>query len=277
MSAIPSRTARARLRSQRPVIHCLTNEVTVGRVADALAAIGARPVMASAEAEAGDMVEQAGCLVLNLGTPTPERWRAARAAGERARARLVPVVVDPVGCGATPWRTAEARALVQAVRPDLIRGNAAEVAALAGVAVAWTRLRGVTAEGDGAGGEAERLGQLADEVARALGTVVVVTGRVNAVGDGQRRVGHTTDVPLLTDVVGGGDVLTALIGACRAVEGDSLTAALAGLTLFSEAALAAAEQARGVGSFWVHFLDMLADPEAAARAFQAPAQAASRS
>jgi hydroxyethylthiazole kinase len=277
MSAIPSRTARARLRSQRPVIHCLTNEVTVGRVADALAAIGARPVMASAEAEAADMVEQAGCLVLNLGTPTPERWRAARAAGERARARLVPVVVDPVGCGATPWRTAEARALVQAVRPDLIRGNAAEVAALAGVAVAWTRLRGVTAEADEAGGEAERLGQLADEVARALGTVVVVTGRVNAVADGQRRVGHTTDVPLLTDVVGGGDVLTALIGACRAVEGDSLTAALAGLTLFSEAALAAAEQARGVGSFWVHFLDMLADPEAAARAFQAPAQEATRS
>lgn len=176
-----------RVRERRPLVHCLTNTVTVGRVADALAALGALPVMASAPEEAADMVLHAQALVLNLGTPTRDRWEACRAAGQRARERGLPVVLDPVGCGATTWRTRQARALVHAVPPDVVRGNVPEVAALAGLDAAGVALRGVTAEETRDDRDAQAW--LAREASGALGgAVVVVTSRAATVVADSRRV-----------------------------------------------------------------------------------------
>lgn len=247
------------VRERRPLVHCLTNTVTMGRVADALAALGALPVMASAPEEAADMAEHAQALVLNLGTPTPERWQACRAAGLRARERGVPTVLDPVGCGATPWRTREARALARKILPVVVRGNVPEVAALAGLEAPGATLRGVTAEGGS--GDAHENRRLAREASRALGgSVIVLTGRaMGVVADGARSICRPTGVPLLARVVGAGDVLTAVVAACCAVGagGGRFAASQAGLALFEAAAGQASRAAQGPGGFWPHFLDAL--------------------
>lgn len=249
-----------RVRIERPVVHCLTNGVTIGRVADALAALGSRPVMASAEEEVASMVRHARALLLNLGTPTPARWAACRVAGAEAKVRGVPVVIDPVGCGATAWRTDQARLLVRAVgAPDVVRGNSPEVAALAGIQVpSAVRQRGIAAEetGDTAAAQAW-LATLAREASRALGGGVVVTGRTNALSDGQQVLLHDTGVETLSRVIGAGDVLSALIAACAAVGTDHFASSQAGLALFTAAARSAEATAEGPGSFWPSFMDAL--------------------
>lgn len=241
----------AEIRRRRPLVHCLTNAVTIGRVADALAALGAVPVMASAPEELADMVDQAQALVLNLGTPRTERFVAARSAAERARAHRIPVVLDPVGCGATAWRTGKTVSLLQRIHPQVIRGNAPEIAVLAG-STAVGRLRGVTAD---------RCGQVSGDVARyagrTLGAVMVVTGDPDVVSDGERCSTFAADVGVLARVVGAGDVLTAIVGACCAVEGDAFVAACAALDLFGVAARHAAHLGAGPGTFWPRLVDCL--------------------
>lgn len=258
------REIQRRVRYERPLVHCLTNAVTVARVADSLAAVGALPVMASAVEEVGEVVKGARALLLNLGTPTPERWRACLTAGEQAAGHDIPVVLDPVGCGLSVWRTREAKQLMARVRPDILRANAVEVAVLAGLpALPNQVLRGISAvrEGAPAGGGPrpdEATGSLALAASRALGRVCVASGNPDAISNGLRVVVRRSDVPLLGQVVGGGDVLGALIAACRAVEQDSFAAAEAGLQMFAAAARAGADRARGPGSFWPAFIDALA-------------------
>lgn len=254
---------------RRPLVHCLTNAVTVGRVADALAAFGALPVMASALEEAADMVRHAQALVLNLGTPSPDRWAAALSAGARARELGVPIVLDPVGCGATPWRTDQCRRLVAHVHPDIVRGNAPELAALAGLpAPPGVLLRGVTARFTSAeravseiiAGSSEEYLRFACAVSAALGhCTVLAVGPVQALSDGHRTTHCVGQAAPLEGLVGTGDVLTALIAACRAVEPDSFQAAQAALTLFASAADEAGASSRvAPGMFWPHFMDALA-------------------
>ena len=249
------------VRRRLPLVHCLTNTVTVGRVADALAAFGALPVMASAPEEAADMVEHAQALVLNLGTPDESRWRAAEGAAQRARERGIPIVLDPVGCGATAWRTERGRQLAHLARVNVVRGNSPEIAALAGSSTPRTTLRGVTAQarsdgsGDEAAAEEERVALAA---ATALGTTAVVTGPVDVLSDGRRILRHTSGSPVLAQVVGAGDVLSALVGACLAVEDDGIAAAWAALALFAASARSAEAASEGPGSFWPALIDRLA-------------------
>lgn len=230
--------------STRPVIHCLTNDVTVGRVADVLAAAGAAPIMASAEAEVAEVASGADALVLNCGTPSEDRLRSLRAAGAAALVRGIPIVLDPVGCGASRWRTAELRELARAVRPSIVRGGAAEVAALAGIPSA-ARLRGVSSSGGDAAA-------LARDAAVRLEAIVVVGP---AIADGSRAAWQEIDAPVLDRVVGAGDVLDALIALACAGAADRFAAAECGVRRFAAAALAAA--AYEPGSFWPAFVDAI--------------------
>jgi hydroxyethylthiazole kinase len=138
----------ARVREARPLVHHITNTVTQNDVANATLAIGAAPVMAHAPEEVEAMVAQAGALVLNLGTPTIAEVDAMLRAARRANTGGIPVVLDPVGVGATTFRTAQAERLLGEVRVACIRGNAGEIAALAGRGGA---VRGVDAMPDAAG------------------------------------------------------------------------------------------------------------------------------
>jgi hydroxyethylthiazole kinase len=235
-----------------PVVHCITNSVTATRVADALAALGAEPILASAPDEIAEVTGRAAALLLNCGTPSRDRFAAMRIAGEEARARRLPVVLDPVGCGASEWRTRSIRELVPVATPHVIRGNGAELASLAAIDDG-PALRGVRSAEAGA----EALGRIARKASDALGAVVLATGRgTDVAADGATVHELRVDADVLGRVVGGGDVLSALVAVFLA-RGDAPLAA----TLGAHAAFAAAavEGCRaGPGTFWPAFIDALA-------------------
>src|SRR5688500_1875484 len=170
----------AALRGRRPLVHSITNYVVMNETANAVLALGALPVMAHAREEVQEMVGLAGALVLNIGT-LEEAWvESMLLAGAAANERGVPVVLDPVGAGATTYRTDTAKRILDSVDVAVLRGNPGEVATLVGVEA---EVRGV--ESIGTGGDAA---ELAREAARTLGLVASVTGAVDHVSDGERTV-----------------------------------------------------------------------------------------
>ncbi|MCM3338794.1 hydroxyethylthiazole kinase [Paenibacillus sp. MER TA 81-3] len=241
-----------KLHKEQPLIHNMTNVVVTNFTANGLLALGASPVMAYAREEVADMAKIAGALVLNLGTLSEELVEAMIIAGQSANAHGVPVLLDPVGAGATPFRTASALRILREVEVSLLRGNAAEVAHLNGENRA---IKGVDA-GQSAGDERV---ELAARAARKLRTVVAVTGPEDVITDGQTgcivKGGHR----LLMQVTGAGCLLTSVLGAFAAVERDLLLAGTAGLAFYGAAAYRAAErtEAAGPGSFQIALIDEL--------------------
>lgn len=239
----------ARVREARPLVHHITNTVTQNDVANATLAIGAAPVMAQAPEEVEAMVAQARALVLNMGTPTVERVETMLRAARRANAVEIPIVLDPVGAGATPFRTAQIERLLSEARVACIRGNIGEIAALAGRPGA---VRGVDALEAGGGAE------LPAALAVRRRCAVAATAAVDVVTDGTRLVRLAHGHPWLRQITGSGCMATACIGAFAAVEADALAAAVAGLACFEIAAEQAAKTAAGPGSFHVALFDALA-------------------
>ncbi|MEF2967696.1 hydroxyethylthiazole kinase [Paenibacillus sp. M1] len=241
------------VQKNRPLVHNMTNSVVTNFTANGLYALGASPVMAYAPEEVADMAAVAGAVVLNIGTLTAELVEAMIIAGRSANAHGVPVLLDPVGAGATRFRTESALRIMREVNVSLLRGNAAEIANLVGEA---REIKGVDVGDSESGGNAP----LAMRAARELGTVVAITGREDAIADGERcRIISGGDA-LLTQVTGTGCLLTSVLGAFAAVERDTLLAGTAGLAFYGAAAARAAERtaAFGPGSFQTAFLDELA-------------------
>jgi hydroxyethylthiazole kinase len=239
----------ARLRRERPLIHCITNPVTVNFVANGLLALGASPVMASAVEEVGEMVAHAAGLMLNIGTPCPAGVAAMVRAAERAAQRGIPVVFDPVGVGSTGFRTASARSIMETGGVTAVRGNASEIRVLEG-ASGW--VRGV----DASHSVTDVEGGL-DEAARRLGAVLCVTGPEDLVSDGRRRFRVGNGDPLMARVTGMGCAATAVMAAFLAVDDDPAAAAAGALAIFGLAGEMAALTASGPGGFAVGFLDAL--------------------
>ncbi|HVZ71309.1 MAG TPA: hydroxyethylthiazole kinase [Polyangia bacterium] len=241
--------AVTRVRAEAPVVHNITNFVVMNTTANALLAIGASPVMAHAPNEVEAMVGIARALVLNIGTLSDPWIEAMHLAGRAARARGVPVVLDPVGAGATAYRTEMARRLLEDVRPTIVRGNASEVRALAGAAGAT---RGV----DSVHGTEESL-DAARALSQAYGCVVSVSGAVDLVVHGDRVARVHNGVPLMTRVTGMGCTASALTGAFAGVATDAFTAATHAMAVIGVAGEEAAAHAAGPGSFQVQILDAL--------------------
>jgi len=243
------------LREQRPLVHQITNYVVMNETANATLAVGALPVMAHAREEVEEMAGIASALVLNIGTLSPHWVDAMLAAGTVANERGVPVVLDPVGAGATRYRTETAQRILDSVSVAVLRGNAGEIATLVGVAA---EVRGV--ESIDGGGDAKGL---AREAARTLGLVAAVTGPVDFVSDGDRTVAVANGHPLLGSITGTGCMASALTGCFLAVAGSPLAAAAEALVAFGVAGEDAAVGAQGPGSFHVNLYDALAalDPE----------------
>jgi len=256
MSVSPGTTLRT-LRERRPLVHQITNYVVMNETANVTLALGALPVMAHAREEVEEMVGLAGALVLNIGTLSPPWVEAMLAAGQTANAAGVPVVLDPVGAGATSYRTRTARQILDEVDVAVLRGNQGEVATLVGVEA---EVRGV--ESIGVDGEPADLARAA---AQHLGVVVSVTGQVDHVSDGKSVLAVANGHELLTTVTGTGCMSSAITGCFLAVKRDApLEAAAEALAAFGVAAEDAARDARGPGSFHVGLYDALAalDPEA---------------
>jgi hydroxyethylthiazole kinase len=240
----------ASLRAQKPLIHNITNYVVMNETANAILALGALPVMAHAREEVEEMAGLAGALVINIGTLSPDWVDAMLAAGKAASARGLPVVVDPVGAGATSYRTETSKRLLDELDVTVLRGNAGEIATLVGVEA---EVRGV--ESMGAGGDPA---DLAREAARTLGVVASVTGPVDHVSDGDTVVRVENGHELLGLVTGTGCMSTALTGCFLAAKPDRpLEAAAEALAAFGVAGEVAAGQARGPGSFHAALYDAL--------------------
>lgn len=239
----------AQVRATKPLVHNITNYVVMNFTANVLLAAGAAPVMAHAENEVEEMVAFAKALVLNIGT-LDDAWIAAMLkAGRRASALGVPIVLDPVGAGATKLRTEAARRILGETRVTLVRGNASEILALGGGAA---KTRGVDAA-DSVDAAAERAGALA----RELGVPVAITGAVDYVTDGRRVVRVANGHPLMGIVTGTGCGATAIVAAFAGVEADPVSAAATALAYYGLAGEYAADGAAGPGSFAVRFLDAL--------------------
>jgi hydroxyethylthiazole kinase len=246
----------ASLRESKPLVHQITNYVVMNETANATLALGALPVMAHAREEVEEMAGLASALVLNIGTLSEHWIEAMLLAGRAANARGVPIVLDPVGAGATRYRTDTARRLLDELEVAVVRGNAGEVATLVGVDA---EVRGVESIGD-AGDPAE----LAREAARALGIVMAVTGSVDHVSNGEHVIGVANGHELLAAVSGTGCMATSITGCFLAVKPDApLEAAAEALVAFGVAGEDAAKDAQGPGTFHAGLYDALAglDPD----------------
>jgi hydroxyethylthiazole kinase len=249
MSVDPG-TTLAVIRERRPLVHNITNYVVMNETANAILALGALPVMAHAKDEVGEMVGLAGALVLNIGTLSEDWVESMLLAGAAANERNVPVVLDPVGVGATEYRTTTARRILDAVDVAVLRGNAGEVATLVGVAAEVRGVESVAAAGDAA--------ELAREAARTLGLVASVTGAVDHVSDGERSAAIANGHELLAAITGTGCMSTSLTGCFLAAKDDPFEAAVEALVAFGVAGEDAAVGAKGPGSFHVSLYDALA-------------------
>jgi hydroxyethylthiazole kinase len=250
MSVSPGTTLR-HLRERRPLVHQITNYVVMNETANATLALGALPVMAHAREEVEEMVALAGALVLNIGTLSPHWAQAMIAAGKAANASGIPVVLDPVGAGATRYRTDTTKRILSEVDVTVLRGNQGEVATLVGVAA---EVRGV--ESIGADDDAADLARIA---ARSLDLVASVTGVVDHASDGERVVAVANGHELLASVTGTGCMSSAITGCFLAVKRDApLEAAVEALAAFGVAGEDAAHDAKGPGTFHVNLYDALA-------------------
>lgn len=241
-----------RLRSTTPLVHNITNFVAMDISANALLAVGASPAMVHAEAEVADFARMSSALVVNIGTLSPSWVSAMFGAARVARERKIPIVLDPVGAGATPYRTRVASQLLQEGL-SVVRGNASEILALAGAAVGPTRGVDSTAGVDEAVAAAEAL-------AESLSVIVAVTGEVDLVTDGSRRLRVEGGHPWMTQVTAVGCALSAVLGAFVAVRSDaSLDAVAHGLAIYGLAGSRAGARAEGPGSFRTALMDALAN------------------
>ncbi|RNB90964.1 hydroxyethylthiazole kinase [Brevibacillus nitrificans] len=244
--------ALEQVRAVNPLIHNITNVVVTNFTANGLLALGASPVMAYAKQEVADMAKIAGALVLNMGTLDDKVVEAMHIAGKSANEHGVPVLFDPVGAGATAYRTETAQELVKSVAVSIVRGNAAEIANVVGES--W-EIKGVDA-GEGKGDPVS----LAKQAAKKLGTIVAITGKEDVITDGERTYVIRNGHPILTKVTGTGCLLTSVMGAFAAVGEDRLFAGAAALVCYGVAAEKAAAKAagEGPGSFQIQFLNQLA-------------------
>lgn len=237
------------IREMAPLIQNITNTVVMEQTANALLAIGASPVMTEAVEEAAEMAQIAQAVVLNMGTLTP-RWQlCAKLAAETANGRNIPLVFDPVGVGATPFRTEAAHSLLYHAFFTVIRGNASEVGTLAGKE---EMTKGV----DSSTGSLECLEEARKLAVKTAG-VIVVSGAVDFITDGNRgflvRNGH----PIMQKVTGMGCTATALIAAFAATEKDSLIASVNAMIVMGIAGELAAKKSDLPGSFKTAFIDQL--------------------
>ena len=249
-----------RIRAEAPLILNITNYVVMNTTANALLAIGASPVMAHALEEVEELVGHARALVINIGTLSGPWVAAMLAAGRKARERKLPVVIDPVGCGATEYRSTTALSLIREIRPAVVRGNASEIRSLVQL--------GRAGKGVDSSDRPDAVLDDARALSRSAGCVVSVSGPIDHIVSADRLARVANGHPMMARVTGMGCTASALTGAFLAVRHDPFEAAAHAMAVIGVAGEIAAEQSRGPGSLQANFLDTLyalRDNEFAAR------------
>jgi len=237
------------IRKRAPVIHNITNYVVMASTANALLAIGASPVMAHAEEEVEEMVAIAQALVINIGTLS-KHWIASMfKAVCQAREKGIPVILDPVGAGATTYRTRTARELIKSGKPTIIRGNASEIMALTDDRA---KTKGVDSAAD-----SDAAIITAQKLAQTNKCVVCISGATDYIIDSEKILKIKNGHPLMTKVTGLGCTASALCGAFAAVEASPFAVTAKAMAVMGIAGEMAVEKSAGPGSLQMHFLDVL--------------------
>ncbi len=237
------------IRQKSPVVHNITNYVAMNNTANALLAIGASPVMAHAQEEVEEMVNISSALVINIGTLSEPWIYSMFKAISQARKKGIPVILDPVGAGATTYRTQTARELINSEPPTIIRGNASEIMALYDDK---SKTKGVDSAttSDVAIATAQKLSE-------TYNCVVCVSGQTDYIVQGKQIMKVKNGHPLMTKVTGLGCTASALCGAFAAVEKSSFAATVKAMAVMGIAGEMAAAVAAGPGSLQTYFLDCL--------------------
>lgn len=237
------------LRAKSPLVHNITNYVVMNNTANAVLAIGASPVMAHALEEMEEMTSIAGALVINIGTLDATWVEAMLLAGKTALKKQIPMILDPVGAGATTYRTKVCWQLIKECKPTIIRGNASEITALVN---SDTKTKGV----DSLISSSSAL-EDAKALATQTGTIVVISGPTDYITDGKQVAEVPFGSTMMTKVTGLGCTASALTGAFAAINSNPFEASLHAMAVMSIAGERAARRSQGTGSMQVNFLDEL--------------------
>jgi hydroxyethylthiazole kinase len=238
-----------KVREKKPVVHAITNWITANEVASCLHAVGARPIMATALEEIEEITSKADALVLNLGTPSPERIEAMLLSGRQANRDNHPIVFDPVGVSGSRFRIESSRRILSELRITAIRGNQSEIGTLAGQK---SHLAGV----DSVSGP-DDLEQACRYLSQKTGAVVVASGPEDLIISSEKKAVVENGHPLMPQVTGMGCMLNAILGAFNAVESDPMTATVSAVAFFGLTGELAGLLAKGPGTFKAAFFDAL--------------------
>lgn len=237
------------VKDRSPLIHNITNFVVMNNTANALLSIGASPVMAHSIDEVADMAAIASALVINIGTLDSDWVESMLIAGKTALNKGIPIVFDPVGAGATPYRTSVCKKIINECKPSIIRGNASEIMALSDTEV---KTKGVDSTNT-----SELALDSAKKIALLSGAIVVISGQTDYITNGSIVETVHNGNPMMTRVTGMGCTATAIVATMAAINSNYLESATHGMAIMGIAGEIAAARSKGNGSMQVNFLDEL--------------------
>ncbi len=246
------------IRNKKPLVHNITNYVTVNDCANILLALGASPIMADDIKEAADITKISSALVINIGTLNERTIESMIASGKKANELNIPVVFDPVGAGASEFRNATTKRIIDKVKISVLRGNMSEIKFIAGL---QATTKGVDAsEADTKGGSDEGI-NVAKNLANRLNCTVAITGVIDIISDGERVAVLKNGTKMLSNVTGTGCMTSALVGAYCGAGSDYLIAAVSGIISMGIAGEIAFEKAGniGTGSFHIAIIDEISN------------------
>jgi len=234
-----------KMRAEKPLVHHITNYVTVNDCANVTLGIGASPIMADSFGEAADIAGISKALVLNIGTLNERTVPSMLSAGEAANACGVPVVFDPVGAGASGFRNKTAALILDTIKISVLRGNISEIRYLSGLS---SKTKGVDAADSDLSAQ-DDVAAVTSSAAKKYGCVVAVTGAVDVISDGKRVLRIANGHPMLSALTGTGCMCSSLIGSfCGVAPNDPLTACAAALLVMGISGELAYERAGAVGN-----------------------------
>lgn len=266
MNANELATALENVRTSTPLVHCITNYVTVNDCANALLACGGSPIMSDEPEDVVDITTICGGLVLNIGTLNKQTIAGMRAAGKRASELGHPIVLDPVGAGASALRTATASEILDTMDVAVVRGNMSEIKAVAGASAAT---RGVDVNPDDVVTDENLAASaaFAKELAKKTGAIIAITGAIDIIANDERAFAIRNGNAIMGKITGAGCMLSCLVGAYSVANKenmlDGVVAAIAGEGLCGQIAAERMTEADGNGSFRTYLLDAMYNLDAA--------------
>ncbi len=238
-----------KIKISKPLIHHITNWVSIYDCANITRCIGALPVMAHAIEESSDMTKISQALVLNIGTPTSTLIKSMLSAGKKANELSIPVILDVVGAGATKFRTEKVKEILRKIHIDVLKGNAGEIGVLADKKAEVRGVESISVEGD--------LTEIAQSLAEQYNTTVVITGKKDTISDSEKIYSVLNGHEMMGSIVGTGCMVASVIGAFVSVEKDYCKASAFALVCFGIAGELASDGVKGPGSYKERFYDEL--------------------